>query len=1010
MSNRAVSQAGKITTEQPSSFEIQEHSYLNELVEKSGTLIFIKDIDGRYELVNKKWEEVTGFTREQVLGHTDEELFPGAIGKQFRENDTRIMNSGQLEEVEEVLEDKTGRRYFISVKFPIYHQNGQLRGLGGMITEITDRKRAEVAESRYRELVERIPAVVYRAEPGPTGEWHYVSPQLTEMTGFAPEEWMQDPTLWLSRIHPNDHDMIEQAESQANKVGAVIKMEYRLLRKDGTIVWLYDESLVAEENGRPILQGFLTDITARKQAELTAQRQLMELAILQEIAVAISEAKNEFQLIESVNRITRQRLDFSEFGMAIVDEARGVIKIPPIYQSERPLEMEYPIGMGVVGKVAQTGQARRIGDVRLDPDFQPHSSSSLSELCVPIKVGERVLGVINAESDELNAFSEDDERLLLTIAGQVATAIDRLRAEARVYQAEDAFRLVIEQTGQMVYELHVPSGQNRWDGSVEALLGYTLDEFQSVDVEQWGQMVHPEDRSRALRALDEAIAQCDKYNVTYRFQRKDGTYIYMEDTGIVLAGPDGKALRMVGAMKDISERVRADNEIRKQSLRTKVVADLSQVLAGMTRDQQLILNTVVERCAEVIGDGASILLYTPDDPYLKIGAVYNKNPEQVAIFLEHMDKNPIRANEAAYGRVISTGEPLLFSNLNPQSLIDSAATPDRREYFTKLPFYSAMFAPLHAEKQILGVLGMGRHTDKSPGYTQDDMNFLQDIADRAAMALLNAQRYDALQKELAERKRAEDEVRILNASLEQRVKERTAELEAAVKELETVVKELETFSYSVSHDLRAPLRTINGFSRILLDDYAGDLPEDALRQLKRISVVAGQMGELIDDILQFSRLSRQSISRKNINMRQMAEEVFRLLIDQQPNRKVNFTLAALPETNADPNLIRQVLINLIDNALKYSRQREVAQIEIGFEQKGDQTIYFIRDNGAGFDMRYVGKLFGVFQRLHRVEDFEGTGIGLANVKRIIERHGGHIWAEAELGQGATFYFTIPPSL
>ena len=232
------------------------------------------------------------------------------------------------------------------------------------------------------------------------------------------------------------------------------------------------------------------------------------------------------------------------------------------------------------------------------------------------------------------------------------------------------------------------------------------------------------------------------------------------------------------------------------------------------------------------------------------------------------------------------------------------------------------------------------------------------------------------------------------------MRERTAELERAVKELET-------FSYSVSHDLRAPLRTINGYSRILLDEFAAELPEGALRKLENIREVARQMGQLIDDILEFSRLSRHTLTRRAVNMQALAAETFEALMTGQPTRQVQFQMQPLPEAFADLTLMRQVFSNLLDNALKYSRQRQPAIIECGFTELDGQTVYYVRDNGAGFDMRYADKLFGVFQRLHRAEEFEGTGIGLANVKRILERHGGRIWAESQLEQGSTFYFTIP---
>lgn len=250
-------------------------------------------------------------------------------------------------------------------------------------------------------------------------------------------------------------------------------------------------------------------------------------------------------------------------------------------------------------------------------------------------------------------------------------------------------------------------------------------------------------------------------------------------------------------------------------------------------------------------------------------------------------------------------------------------------------------------------------------------------------------------RDITQRKQAEAEITKLNEDLQRRA----AELEAANKELEA-------FSYSVSHDLRAPLRAINGFSRILSNEYTSQIPPEARRYLQMVQDNAQQMGCLVDDLLAFSRLSRSSLSRQAVAPSNIVSQVFTDLSHEQENRHVEIAIAQLPECQADPALLKQVWINLIANALKYTRQREVAYIEVGYKYLNSKLVYFVKDNGVGFDMRYAHKLFGVFQRLHRAEDYEGTGVGLAIVQRIIHRHGGSVWAEAEVNKGATFYFSL----
>jgi PAS domain S-box-containing protein len=263
---------------------------------------------------------------------------------------------------------------------------------------------------------------------------------------------------------------------------------------------------------------------------------------------------------------------------------------------------------------------------------------------------------------------------------------------------------------------------------------------------------------------------------------------------------------------------------------------------------------------------------------------------------------------------------------------------------------------------------------------------LVDDPENTAMSLAITER------DITQQKIAAEQIMRLNNNL----KDNVAQLEGANKELES-------FSYSVSHDLRAPLRSVVGYSGMLKEDYAAQLDDEAKRMLGVIERNALKMNSLIDDLLEFSRTGRKEVGKVDVDMRELADDV----IKEIANEKVKFQLGELPHIMADRTLITQVWTNLISNAVKYSGKKDNPLVEIGSSNKDGQVIFFVKDNGAGFGMEYADKLFGVFQRLHKAEEFEGTGIGLAIVHRVVTRHGGRVWAEGKLDEGATFYFSLP---
>jgi PAS domain S-box-containing protein len=337
------------------------------------------------------------------------------------------------------------------------------------------------------------------------------------------------------------------------------------------------------------------------------------------------------------------------------------------------------------------------------------------------------------------------------------------------------------------------------------------------------------------------------------------------------------------------------------------------------------------------------------------------------------------SSEGVWGEVIRQRKPVIVNHPDP-----SVPQPDQH-----MPMRRYAIAPVFEGEHITAVAGVG---NKEEPY---------DEADVRQLTLLMQGMWRILQ-----RRRAAAEIRQLNVELEQRVEDRTAELSARTAQLTAANQELEAFAYSVSHDLRAPLRAINGFSQTLLEDYPGQFDAEAQARLGRIRAATERMAQLIDDLLKLSRITRSDMQLRAVDLSELVQELVAELRAVEPTRQVEIHLPKPCVVRADADLMRIALDNLLDNAWKFTRPRPLARIEFGYREQAGQTVFFVSDNGAGFDAAFADKLFGAFQRLHTADEFEGTGIGLAIVQRIIHRHGGQIWAEGTVDGGATFYFTL----
>lgn len=608
---------------------------------------------------------------------------------------------------------------------------------------------------------------------------------------------------------------------------------------------------------------------------------------------------------------------------------------------------------------------------------------------------------------------------------------------------------------------------NVWNNRMKSLTGYTIEEINKIG---WYQTVYPDTdiQAKAIECMGRMRHGDNLQAEPWEITRKDGEKRILNITTSVIEADEG-TVHVLALMDDITEQKKAEKSLLDRENMLKSIFRASPIGIGLVSSpERRLLQANDYLCKmlgysaeELIGKSAKIL-YLSDEDFEYVGREkYRQIKEQGVGTVETrwkckegtiidvlLSSSPVNPSNLSLGVTFTAlniterkraEEALLESEQRFRTIFKNAADgillADIQEkiFYGSNPAMCAMLGYTPEEMKGLSVYDIHPKEELSyvieqfeklaggqikialniPVLKKDGSVFYADISS-SPVTTAGKQALIGIFRDITERKRTEQEIRRLNEELEQKVRDRTAEVQKVnealherARALEYANKELEAFSYSVSHDLRAPLRHINGFVELLNQRTGETLDEESRHYLKVIAGSAKSMSMLIDDLLAFSRMGRTEFIGAKFSLGQLVQEAIRDLDDEIKGRDIDWKIAELPEVYGDRSMMKLVLINLLSNALKFTQTRKPAKIEIGLTAGEREFTFSMRDNGVGFNMNYADKLFGVFQRLHRKEEFEGTGIGLANVRRIITRHGGRTWAEGKSNKGATFYFTLP---
>jgi PAS domain S-box-containing protein len=804
----------------------------------------------------------------------------------------------------------------------------------------------------------------------------FVNPAFERLTGY-PDEELRDQEF-LQYIHPEDRPAIMAEWERLAQGHALRDQEYRVVTRAGQVRWCSSSwEPMRDEAGRQI--GYLGtefDITERKVAEEEMRLDTELFQAVLEVEQAVTAAGLDSETVMRV--IAERSKGLTGASGAVIEAIEGEDLVPLIQVGTEAPRLK--LSTSLSGICVRTGELQRSDDTFTDPRVGHQAYRELgvrSLLVMPLRDEQRIHGVLKVVAPEPSAFTDRDAKALRLLGGLMGAALGHAAAfESRQARLEERTR-ALQESEQRFKQLVDVAQEGIWvaddrgvityvNQRMADLLGYANGSLLGRPVYDF---IEADSRPGARHTLGRRGLRPGE-SQDLRFRKRDGTQLWGLVSSSPILGKEGALVGTVGMVTDITERKRAEDQLRRSADRLAMLHDMDQAIvsakslgeigrAALGRMRRMV---PCQRCEVVLfdvpGNQARVIAGFAGGAYAQPAAV------------------PL--NDLA-----RTGSSRIHSLQYIEDLgsLDDP-TPGQRQLVAE-GVRTYLSVPLLAEGEAIGQITLGA-SDPS-AFNAEHRDIAIEVAAPLAIAIQHARLREELAKQAGE--------------LERKVAERSAAVRAATAELETVL-------YSVSHDLRSPLRQLLGFSRLLLDESGPGLDATARHYAQQIHTAADQMTTLVDDLVNLTRIGRQDLLRRDVPLTPLIEDIVGQLRTTGNGRNIEWQVEELPTVHGDPILLKTALANLLSNAVKFTRPRERAVIRIRPLESDGQVGVAVEDNGVGFKMAHAGKLFGVFQRLHRPDEFEGNGAGLAVVQRIVHRHGGRVWAEAEPDKGATFYLTL----